>query len=236
MIFDSEESYRRAQKQAVNQLRDLFASGSALSSTVKPVPDYTSDLRLCLTAVAFVGNHFANDSKLNSLIESLRALEPWQYFYPPESLHITIQNVQTIDEPPKFDERTIQLARLIFERIIPEHKTLEFETDGLLVTPSSSALVAFADSSILALSKSLRNALAESQIPDDKHYISDEVVFGNITFCRFTRNPGSKFRELLDAYIGSEICIRANEIHLVSTNSVCYRPLTSIHGRFRLMD
>ena len=236
MNFDSEESYRRAQRAAVNQLRSLFASGSALDSTVKPVPDYTNDLRLCLTAVAFVGNYFANDANLNNLIESLRAVEPWQYFYPPESLHITIQNVQTIDEPPKFDERKIQLARSIFERIIPQHKTLEFETEGLLVTPSSSALVAFADSSILPLTRSLRKALTEAQIPDDKHYISDEVVFGNITFCRFTRNPGSKFRELLDAFIGSKIYIRTNEIHLVSTNSVCHRPLTSIHGQFHLSD
>lgn len=235
MNFSSEEEYKEAQLNALRQLRELFSSGETLSSTVTPVTDYRQDDRICLTAVAFVGNHFEKNAEYNELVQALRQLEPWQYLYPPESLHITIQNVRTIANPPKFDETVIKTSISVFDQVVPKHEAVNFEVENYLLTPSSAAMVALASSSILSLTSSLRTAMLNANIPDDKEYISENVVFGNITFCRYTRVPSKEFVDLITSCKKLTIKnIKVNEISLISTNSICYIPKTKVHKSFQL--
>lgn len=65
---------------------------------VEKVSDYTDDERICLTAIAFVGNELAH--KLEPFIAKLRAISPQHHYYNPDALHLTIQNVRVIASPP----------------------------------------------------------------------------------------------------------------------------------------
>ena len=84
---------------------------------------------------------------------------------------------------------------------------------------------------ILALDKGLK----EIGVPDNKKYFSNELFFGNISVCRFTKKPSQEFldkiRELKDINIG-ELLVK--EISLVACNEVCNPNSRKIVGTYRL--
>lgn len=213
------DNYRVRQIAAVKELQERFDHGNRLLSTVEQVSDYTDDARICLTAIAFVGNELAH--KLEPVIAKLRAISPQHHYYGPDELHLTIQNVRVISCPPNFDDATIERAKVAFRKIVPEFAKQHFELSGLLVMPSSAAVVAYGENDFFELCSQLRESLIAEGIPDDKEYIRDDVVFGNVTFCRYTEAPSLKFldelKRLSCTNFGSLV---VNWVHLVAANSV----------------
>ncbi|MBC7999442.1 MAG: hypothetical protein IAF58_15935 [Leptolyngbya sp.] len=227
----SGDSYRMRQIAAVNELQERFDDGNRLLSTVEKVSDYTDDGRVCLTAIAFVGDQLAH--KLEPVIAKLRAISPEHHYYSSDALHLTIQNVRVIASPPNFDDSTIENAKVAFRKIVPEFSKQHFELSGLLVMPSSAAVVAYGENDFFELCSQLRESLRAEGIPDDKDYIRDDVVFGNVTFCRYTEAPSYEFLEELkcskDAKFGSLVVDR---VHLVAANSVLAPGYTKLLEKF----
>lgn len=161
-------------------------------STVSPVVDYEKDPRICLTSV-----HIPHQKLLakvqNSLIAPLRKIAPDYFYYPPDSLHMTIKNIRVINDPPHFAQQDIQKAQQVFQSVIPRHKKFPVYFYRLLVFPHNLALMGTTDPEldniIFDLDKSLQNA----GIPDDKHYLNAKYFFSNMTLARFNTPPTKEF-------------------------------------------
>lgn len=229
-------SYRDKQLQAIHALEQAASSGAAASiSTIVPMmDDYASDNRLCLTAVAFVPDDVA-DIIERDLIAPLRRIEPEHYYYPAASLHVTLQNLRTINEPRSYDDAHIALAREVFQRVVARHSAFELEVEGLLRMPTSLSVTAFSDESLGELALDLRAELAAAGIPDDKIYSSGDVVFANITVCRYANRPAGTFTGVLqNAAVHGFSTMRVDQVDLIETNAVCHPDKTKLLASFKL--
>jgi 2'-5' RNA ligase len=211
--------YRLKQQKAVEELQNALNGGDRLSSTVECVADYANDQRFCLTSVALVGHVLS--IKLEPIIQKLKKISPQHHFYNSDALHLTIQNVRVIADPASFDDATIEHAKTAFGSVIADFEPLHFDLDGLLIMPTSAAVVAYGEEKFFALCCRLRESLIKEGIPDNKEYIRDDVVFGNVTFCRYTEPPTSAFLAELERHRDVKFgAFVVDRIHLLATNSV----------------
>lgn len=226
--------YKDEQKQLVRKIEEAILRDIYPATIVTESPDFINDKRLCLTIVAFVPTEISSKI-LNEIIEPLRNIEPEHYFYPPESMHLTIRNVQVISDPPTFTTDDVQSVDAMCQEIVPQNQTFSFVLEDVIRFPTSLSLMGYSDERLRTLTKKLASNLVAIGVPDNKKLMSDSVFFGNITFCRFVHEPGEafkeKFAELRNIKIGE---IPIMEINLISSNSVCAPDSLKIFGRYQL--
>lgn len=227
-------SYREKQLLAIRNLEKAFSEGAQPATVVPIVADYENDSRMCLTAVCFLPQSLAS-RVIEEVSAPLRLLEPHHYYYPLESLHITVQNLRTIAEPPRFDSAHVETARRVLSTIIPGQTEFEVDLQGVIRLPNSISIAGFSDESLGQLATSLRPALREAAIPDDKQYGDADVVFANVTICRFVQPPGHLFRKAVervtDEFYGK---VLVDLVQLIQTNAVCHPNKTSVLDSFAL--
>lgn len=204
------------------------------SSTVPMMSDYANDERLCLTAAAFLPDPVQREIG-SEIVGVLKKIEPHHYFYNPGSFHITIQNVRRISSPPAFNENDIATAIEVLEKEFTASPPLEFELAGVLRLPTSMAIRAFAQPILLNLVQRTRNALQQAGLPDDKEYVSNQVIFGNVTICRYTSEPSAAFLNHAETLLTPFTkFLTLNEVRLISTNAACHPAFTKTLATFKL--
>ena len=211
--------YRELQERAVNQLR--AGSGRNPGASIVPMrSDYDSDPAMCLTSVAFLPDDIAQAVHRN-VVQPLKAIEPEHHYYSPDSMHMTIKNVRTIHNPPLFTEDDVRKVKRLFAELVPQHPTFAFSLEELVPFATSVSLVAYSDGTLQNLVQSLDAGLKQIGVPDNKRYVSKDVFFGNVTLCRYTREPSEGFRaaveQMAQAYQG---VVNVEVVHLITCNSV----------------
>lgn len=215
-------TYQELQEGLFNTIEENAKHGKQLSTIVPTVRDYRQDKRLCLTGVSFLPSELQRKIETD-ILNPLLKIDPVQYYYPPQALHLTIQNVRASNYPPTFNQNDIKKVKAVFMEVIPNHKRIKFELKGIFNLPTSLAIRAYSNSSLKNLVLELRKKLATAGVADDKVYASAEVFFGNITFCRFTKTPNKEFQQkisnLKNIKIGTMI---VNTVSLITTNPGCH--------------
>lgn len=221
-------SYQKKQKTLFDEIEKKFKQGLSPSTLVSPVDDYENDNQLCLTSVVFLPEDLQKDIYKN-LVEPLKRLDANQYFFLPKSLHLTIQNIKTIHHPPLFNSDDIAKVKDAFNQIIPKYKSFSFELNGLFELPTSFSIRAYSDETLLHLTTELKQKLIEVGVPDNKQYASKDVVFGNITVCRYTKTPNQEFinklNELKNVNFGQ---LEVTTVSLITSNVVLDPKFTKI--------
>jgi 2'-5' RNA ligase len=231
------ENYSSQQKELVKQLEAFFAGNtnkSMVAEVVEVQDDYVKNKRICLTSVVFPPAEIT--AKITTeIIDKLRAINPEQYFLPPESIHLTIKNIRTISDPPSFTAEDIVKVNKLFSELIPQYPSFEFKVEDVVLFPTSVSVMAYSDDSLQKLVLALDQGLKEIGLPDDKKYFSDSVFWGNITLCRFTKTPSEKFiaevKKMRDLKIGK---FQLEKVNLITGNAACYAGLRKIHGEYEL--
>ena len=181
------------QQEVINEIANQVSNNSLGFSTVSPVEDYEKDPRICLTSV-----HLPNKKliqKVQTLLESLHKLEPTFFYYPSDSLHLTIKNVRVINNPPHFAEDDVQKARQVFSETIPRHIKFQIYFYRLLLFPNNIALIGTTDPELDNIVLDLDERLRKSGIPDDKVYANSRYFFSNMTLARFNSQPSQEFKK-----------------------------------------
>lgn len=227
-------SYQEKQEALFNKIEDQFKKGKSPSTLVESVSDYQNDPRRCLTSVVFAPPKI-EDVILKKIIEPLKKVDPNQYYYVPGSFHLTIQNVRVSDFPIRFSEDDIEKARTVFQKVIAKHRAFNFEIGGLFELPTSLGLRAFSTKDLFNLASDLRGKLKNAGLPDDKKYASGDVIFGNMTICRYTSQPNDSFlreiRKLKNVEVGK---FTVSKVSLITTSSICHPTQTKIIEEFDL--
>lgn len=228
------ESFQQRQKKLVYEYEQSIQSGNVKPTVVPIQKDYANDKQQCLTSVSFVPTDIAKKI-IKEVTEPLRQYDPNHYFYPPESMHLTIKNIRTINDPPLFNTKDIERVDKLFAETIPQFPKFEFAIEDVVVFPTSMSVTAFSDRILWDLVSALDKGLKEISVPDNKKYVSDSVYFGNITLCRFTKKPNDKFikeaREFRNHKIGK---MKIEKINLISCNAVCHPNSLKIIGEYKL--
>lgn len=225
-------SYQRKQRLLIKEIEERFKRGEIPSTIIQPVENFANDKQICLTSVEFISENIQKII-VDKLIKPLKKADEKQYFYPPSSLHLTIQNIRTIRYPPLFTKEDIETTKKVFREIVKKYTFPVFHLKDLFSLPWSLSLCAYTNKIYGDMVLNLREALTQAGIPDDKKYASRDIVFGNITLCRYNKKPNNSFikkiEELKDVNIGK---FRAENIFLITTNSVCHPDSTEILDKF----
>lgn len=180
------------QREIIDKIAEQVDSGSLEFSTVEPVDNFETDPRICLTSVHMPGENLI--MKMRELTEPLRELEPEHFYYPNNSLHITIKNVRVINDPPHFTEDEAKRAHEVFAEVIPRHKRFQVYFYRLILFPTSLAIVGTTDPELDNIILELDKKLRDAGVPDDKSYVNSKYFFCNMTLARFRSEPTQEYR------------------------------------------
>ena len=134
--------YSAQQKQLINKITQDIAEKSFYDSTIVEMQkDYENDDAICLSSTVFLDEDIKNKI-IKKIIEPLQQIDPKHYYYPSDSLHITIKNIRIIHKPPLFTAEDIKKAKKVFNQIIPSFKPFSFKLQGLVRFPTSVSLIA----------------------------------------------------------------------------------------------
>jgi hypothetical protein len=227
------QQYRLKQLQLFEELEARAAAG-AFGSFIPMTSDFANDNRISLAAIKFLPRALS-DLIERELSQPLLATDERQFFFANQSLHMTVQNVRKISDHATFGAKEIEAARLAFQKVATSFSPFEFSLEGFLVMPASVAIRAIAEPKFAEFSRAIRDELRASGVADDKPYIDDDIVFGNITFCRYTAPPTEKFtakiNQLRNVKLGPLVI---DSFELLSTNSICDLKKTTCHQKYLL--
>lgn len=213
--------HQQNQVEVINQIEEQIRNNSLKSSTVSPVIDYKNDPRICLTSVHFP-NQPLKDYVRENIIEPLRSVTPEIYYYPKESLHLTIKNIRVINNPPTFTFEDIKKAQVVFSRVIPKRKKFKVFFYRLLLFPSNLALIGTTEPELDKIILDLDYELEETGIPDDKKYVNSKYFFCNMTLARFNKPLTQEFKDKIKQ-LSKNIKIdiyTIDSVSLIASNSV----------------
>lgn len=227
-------TYQQQQLHYIERIEQQFKSGSQPSTIVEPVADYITDNRICLTSVIYLPKTLT-DQIVKQISLPLSALDSRQYFFPPDALHLTIQNIRVIANPTTFTEHDIEKVKTVFSNVIPTYQSFHVHYERLFELPTSFSLCAFTDETFGNLVAELRSELVHAGVPDDKSYASDTIVIGSTTIARYTTTPNTAFIEKLHELKHIEIGdFEAKIISLIATNAVCRKEKTTLIDQYIL--
>lgn len=185
------------QIRVIDSIEQQINDHSVGFTLVEPVANYDTDQRICLTSVHFPKAEFIN-KVVGKLVNPLRDISPQHYYYQEDSLHMTIKNVRVINDPPNFNVRDIEKAKLVFSQVIPNHKKFSIYFFRLLLFTNNLALIGTTDPELDEIILELDRKLNEAGISDDKNYINSQYFFSNMTLMRFNGSLDDQFREKIE--------------------------------------
>ncbi len=226
--------YQEKQYKLFQDIEESCKSGKNISTLVETISDYGNDNKICLTSVVFIPEDLRNVI-IKNIIEPLNKLDSGQYYYLPDSLHITLQNIRTVSNPPLFNNDDIDKVKKVFKEVIPKYKSLSFELKGLFELPNSLSIRAYSSEYLRDLRLEIMDKLEEVGVPDNKTYASNDIFFGNSSICRYVKNPNKDFfekvKELKNETIG---ILDVKKISLITTNAVCHPNKTKVIEEYNL--
>ncbi len=228
--------YRQMQKNVVRMLCSNPDIPQADTNVFRLIPEYITDNAICLTSVAFPEPdtvQYIHDK----LISPLKLIDPFHYYYPPENLHITIKNIRTTNNPPLFTLNDIEKADKVLQDIIPRHKSFSFTFEEIVSLAGSVSIIGYCDRQLKKLVTDIDKGLKKTGLPDNKQYISNNIFFGNISLCRYTRQPSEFFlKEIRKMKNILNYEIKIETINLITCNSVCAAQSRKILKSYNLSD
>jgi len=213
--------HQQNQLKVIDEIEQQVKKNSLQFSTVSPISDYEKDPRISLTSV-----HVLNEKLIKkirySFLYPLKIIAPRHYYYPKESLHMTIKNIKVVNNPPQFSSEDIEKVLDIFNDAIPKHNKFNVYFYRLMLFPHNLSLIGTTDPELDNIVLDLDSRLKKANIHDDKKYINSHYFFSNITLIRFTSQVTDKFTKKVEE-LSQNIDIKpyeVNSISLLSCNAV----------------
>ncbi len=227
--------YQLRQLELMGQMSSIAISTGPTTTIVAMQPDYANDPQMCLAVVSYLPKSITDDI-YKRIVQTLQTIEPDFYYFPQEALHITIQNIRTVALPPHFSPADIAVVDDVLQDACGAvQKPFIIELTNVIRMPTSVMIAALASPVYSTFITNLRSQLAGAGVADDKQYFTDEMVFANCTFCRYTHNPSPQFIEKLEEFRNINFGqITIDNASLITTNAGCHPSKTTVVGRYRL--
>ncbi len=190
-------AHQLKQQEVINQIVEQARTKTMAFSTVAPVLDYANDPQISLTGVHLPHKHLVDQIE-QQLIHPLKKVEPDFYYYPPDSLHMTIKGVRTVSDPPNFDQHDIEKAKHVFSAVTRQHNSFRVYFYRLILFPHSIALVGTTDPELDNIILDLDSMQKKEGIPDDKIYVNSRYFFSNMTLVRFNTEQSAGLIQKVD--------------------------------------
>jgi hypothetical protein len=213
--------HQQKQLEVIKNIENSLKNNQSSFSVVEPVSDFVNDPRMALTSVHFPKKDFLRKIR-QKILNPLQVIGDNQFFYPDESIHMTIKNIKTISDPPVFDNQDIEKVKKVFDEVIPKHKTFKAYYYRLLLFPYNLALMGTTDPELDEIILELDKKLNEAGVPDDKTYLNDKYFFSNVTLVRFNNPISGEFKNIVQEISNNlePFSYEIDSVNLLSCNAV----------------
>ena len=227
-------TYQEKQKAQFDELELKFKSGQKPIVVCDRVKDYVSDPRRSLTTAFFIPPNL-NQAIQKQFVKPLRAIDPYQYYLLPESLHINLLILAYNTSPPSFSEDDAQIFKKVLAEILPTCPPITYELRGILIGKNSLAVRCYSGPELGQTVKDLQAKLLSLGYDTSIGQASKEIFFGNVTFCRYTHEPTpdftAKVAELKNEKIGK---LETTEGYLISSSVVFHPSVHKFYATFQI--
>ncbi|WP_016954262.1 2'-5' RNA ligase family protein [Catenovulum agarivorans] len=146
----------------------------------------SGDSRRGITALAYIqNNNQALAQEIGQFIQKVARLEPSQYYYPTNELHLTLLSVISCIAGFELTEVNVEAYRELFIEVMHDCAPISIEFVGITASPSSIVIQGFpVGNGLQQLREKLRKALQASSLRTtfDTRY---KLVAAHITAVRF---------------------------------------------------
>jgi hypothetical protein len=130
-------------------------------------------------------------SAYEGLVRSFSAVEPSQYYYPPEDLHATVFDYRSCGDDYARDAEFEVRAIAICDEVFSDWESLSLEFRGVVFSREAGLIKGYDEDGLLSIRVRIRGLLKRYGIENTERYESRSA---HLTFCRFTSrltNPGA---------------------------------------------
>lgn len=234
MMYKNEHEYQDSQTNLFNEIEHRWKHNDNSLGLNFPKPDENIGEQMSLTCIAFLPADL-QEKVYQQLILPLKSIDPNNQFYEKESLHLTVKNVYSPKHPPAYNQKIITLCNDAFTEVFANTKPIDFDLVGLFELPTSVSVRGLCSESLRTFIHKIDIALEKRGIKDDKKYASNDVFFGNISFCRYTHYPNAQFiseiNKLKNVKIGR---FSVNTVSLVTMNYLCSPETVNVVNTYNL--
>jgi len=206
--------HQHGQINNITKIEKQIQNNSLQFSTVSPINDYKNDPRMSLTSVHLL-NRILVQTICKTLINPLKIIEPFHYYYSGDSFHMTIKNIKVVNNPPRFSSTEVKTVQNIYQQVIPKHKKFKVFFYRLMLFPNNLSLIGTTDPELDNIVLDLNSHLIKAGVPDDKQYVNSQYFFSNITLVRFTSKINQQFIQKVNE-LSKNINFKPYEVDSVS--------------------
>jgi 2'-5' RNA ligase len=141
-----------------------------------------SDKRRGLTLVT----HLNPDSfgKVSKIMKGLEEIEPEQYYYPLQNIHLTIINITDLSEDFVFDQKQCEIYKKILKKIFYNAQPIKVELKGVTTSKGAVIIQGFCNNSIKKLRKKIREEFCKEGVGLKEDYLRETA---HVTIIRFRK-------------------------------------------------
>jgi 2'-5' RNA ligase len=162
--------------------------------------NHPKDTRRGMSVLSYLSDEIG--VAINELLDELKRIEPEQYYYPTNELHLTVLTIITCFEDFKLSDINIKAYSDAFQQAVEDIGPFKIRYSGITASPSCILVQGFPDNDQLSI---LRDKLRSSFKRANLHTTTDlryEITTAHTTVVRFKsplRNRDA-FIELLSKY------------------------------------
>jgi len=184
-------TYRQKQEALIREVEDKFKRGEPLGLSIigkNGNLEYAQDDRSCLTSVVFVPKELT-DVIEHKVLSHLKQIDPNQYYYPAQSLHLTYCNVQNIAKPATFTDADLPKVVKVLESVVSKTKSFKYSLKGIFELPTSISICAYFPEEVVPSMKLIREEIKKNWTSRQQGLCFRHCLFCKCFLCTIQYQP-----------------------------------------------
>lgn len=162
------------------------------------IKNLAKDTRLGLTLLIHLSDEMKQ--KIRQIQDEIKQIEPNQYIYPTDDLHITVLDILGAKEGQEFDKMYLKQCHALIEKIIQEKKQFNITLKGIIASDAGLLIKGFYENTLEEIRCEIRDAFLKQKLSLEERYKTNS---SHITFVRFSEQLTN--RNALLAYMNNNI-------------------------------
>lgn len=156
----------------------IAAGNEAVDSHLQSIPD---DTRRGLTLLGHLPAHVCRN--INFALQELKQVDPNQYYYPTNDMHITVMDLLACQPQFKLSQSEFNHYRDIIAEAVRTIPPIHWRVQGLMVSPGAVMVKGYYGPELETLRQKLRQALPGEGLKLNERY---PTLSGHVTVTRFS--------------------------------------------------
>jgi len=125
----------------------------------------------------------------HKVLSHLKQIDPNQYYYPAQSLHLTYCNVQNIAKPATFTDADLPKVVKVLESVVSKTKSFKYSLKGIFELPTSISICAYFPEEVVPSMKLIREEIKKNWTSRQQGLCFRHCLFCKCFLCTIQYQP-----------------------------------------------